>query len=64
MGVIGVKITLHPLHLIIAPLNKDEVKELYLKLRASGDDHTANVFHRSIGHSSLSTLQRFVNSMH
>ena len=47
-----------------APLNKDEVKELYLKLRASGDDHTANVFHRSIGHSSLSTLQRFVNSMH
>lgn len=41
----------------------DEVKELYLKLRASGVDHTANVFHRSIGHGSLSTLQRFVNSM-
>ena len=44
-----------------APLNKDEVKELYLKLRASGIDPTANVLHRSIGHGSLSTLQRFVN---
>ena len=44
-----------------APLNKDEVKELYLKLRASGVDHTANILHRSIGHGSLSTLQRFVN---
>lgn len=46
-----------------APLNKDEVKELYRKLRTSGVDHTANIFHRSIGHSSLCTLQRFVNSM-
>lgn len=44
-----------------APLNKDEVKELYLKLRASGVDPTANILHRSIGHGSLSTLQRFVN---
>ena len=44
-----------------APLNKDEVKELYLKLRASGVDHTANILHRSIGHGSLSTLERFVN---
>lgn len=44
-----------------APLNKDEVKELYLKLRASGVDPTANIRHRSIGHGSLSTLQRFVN---
>ena len=44
-----------------APLNKDEVKELYLKLRASGVDPTANILHRSIDHGSLSTLQRFVN---
>lgn len=44
-----------------APLNKDEVKALYLKLRASGIDPTANILHRSIGHGSLSTLQRFVN---
>ena len=44
-----------------APLNKDEVKDLYLKLRASGVDPTANILHRSIGHGSLSTLQRFVN---
>ena len=44
-----------------APLNKDEVKELYLKLRASGVDPTANILHRAIGHGSLSTLQRFVN---
>lgn len=44
-----------------APLNMDEVKELYLKLRASGVDPTANILHRSIGHGSLSTLQRFVN---
>lgn len=44
-----------------APLNKDEVKKLYLKLRASGVDPTANILHRSIGHGSLSTLQRFVN---
>lgn len=44
-----------------APLNKDEVKELYLKLRASGVDPTANIRHRSIDHGSLSTLQRFVN---
>ena len=44
-----------------APLNKDEVKELYLKLRASGVDPTANILHRSIGHGSLSTLERFVN---
>ena len=65
MGVIGVKIyiiSITPNK--SAPLNKDEVKELYLKLRASGVDHPANVFNRSIGHSSLSTLQRFVNSMH
>lgn len=46
-----------------APLNKEEVKELYLKLRTSGVDHIANIFHRSIGHSSLCTLQRLVNSM-
>lgn len=44
-----------------APLNKDDVKALYLKLRASGVDPTANILHRSIGHGSLSTLQRFVN---
>ena len=44
-----------------APLNMDEVKELCLKLRASGVDPTANILHRSIGHGSLSTLQRFVN---
>lgn len=44
-----------------AHLNKDEVKELYLKLRASGIDPTANILNRSIGHGSLSTLQRFVN---
>lgn len=44
-----------------APLNMDEVKELYLKLRASGVDPTANILHRSIGHGSLSTLQYFVN---
>ena len=47
-----------------APLNKDEVKELYLKLRASGVDPTANILHRSIGHGSLSTLQRFVNEFY
>lgn len=44
-----------------APLNKDEVKDLYLKLRASGVDPTANVLLRTIGHGSLSTLQHFVN---
>lgn len=44
-----------------APLNKDEIKALYLKLRASGVDPTAIILHRSIGHGSLSTLQRFVN---
>ena len=44
-----------------APLNKDEVKALYLKLRASGVDPTANILHRAIGYGSLSTLQRFVN---
>ena len=44
-----------------APLDKDEVKALYLKLRASGVDPTANILHRAIGHGSLSTLQRFVN---
>ena len=46
-----------------APLNKDEVKDLYLKLRSSGVDPTANILHRSIGHGSLSTLQRFVNKL-
>ena len=44
-----------------APLDKDEVKALYLKLRASGVDPTANILHRAIRHGSLSTLQRFVN---
>ena len=44
-----------------APLNKDEVKALYIKLRASGIDPTANILHLTIGHGSLSTLQRFLN---
>lgn len=44
-----------------APLNKDEVKALFLKLRASGIDPTANILHCAIGHGSLSTQQRFVN---
>ena len=39
-----------------APLNKDEVKALYIKLRASGIDPTANILHGAIGHGSLSTL--------
>lgn len=46
-----------------APLNKDEVKALYIKLRASGIDPTANILHLTIGHGSLSTLQRFVNKL-
>ncbi len=46
-----------------APLNKDEVKALYIKLRASGIDPTANILHRAIEHGSLSTLQRFVNKL-
>ena len=46
-----------------APLNKDEVKALFLKLRASGIDPTANILHLTIGHGSLSTLQRFVNKL-
>lgn len=46
-----------------APLNKDEVKALYIKLRASCIDPTANILHRAIGHGSLSTLQRFVNKL-
>lgn len=44
-----------------APYNKDEVKALYLKFRASGVDPTANILHRAIGDGSLSTLQRFAN---
>lgn len=45
-----------------APLNKDEVKALYLKFRASGVDPTANILHHAIGgNGSLSTLQRFAN---
>ena len=32
-----------------APLNKDEVKALYLKFRASGVDPTANILHHAIG---------------
>ncbi len=46
-----------------APLNKDEVKALYIKLRASGIDPTANILHLTIGHGPLSTLQRFVNKL-
>lgn len=32
-----------------APHNKDEVKALYLKFRASGVDPTANILHQAIG---------------
>lgn len=61
-GVMSEMITLHPLQPNkSAPLNKDEVKALFLKLRASGIDPTANILHCAIGHGSLSTQQRFVN---
>ena len=64
MGVIVVKMYITSItHSNSASLNKEEVTELYLKLRTSGVDHMANIFHRSIGHSSLCTLQRLVNSM-
>lgn len=47
-----------------APLNKDEVKALYIKLRASGIDPTANILHLTIGHGSLfytATLCKYIN---
>lgn len=44
MGVIGVKMYITSItHNKSAPLNKEEVKELYLKLRTSGVDHIANI---------------------
>lgn len=62
MGVIGVMMYITSITPNkSAPHNKDEVKALYLKFRASGVDHTANILHRAIGDGSLSTLQRFAN---